>query len=105
MAAGTDFSPPFTVLEGGYNKDNASITKDEICENSDDLKKMTNGKPPRHLSVVRHSIDSATITGAVDLVRKSVVCEVNYLKLMLKLLVVYLWFVRNFMFSFVLNFC
>lgn len=68
MAAGTDFSPTFTVLEGGNNKDNVFVRKDEISENSDDLKQMTTGRPPRHVSVVRHS---ATIMSAVDLVSKS----------------------------------
>lgn len=71
MAAGTDFSPTFKVLEGGNNKDNVFVRKDEISENSDDLKQMTTGRPPRHVSVVRHSISSATIMSAVDLVSKS----------------------------------
>ncbi|KAK2988215.1 hypothetical protein RJ640_020697, partial [Escallonia rubra] len=60
MAAGTDFSPPYTILEGGYNNDDVSAMEDETSGNSDDLKQMSHGKPPRHLSVVRHCISSAT---------------------------------------------
>ncbi|KAK9270413.1 hypothetical protein L1049_025992 [Liquidambar formosana] len=67
MAAGTDFSPPFTILEGGYNKSNVLAVEDENSENSDNLKQMTNGKPPRHLSVMRHYVSSARILGAADL--------------------------------------
>ncbi|KAA8537390.1 hypothetical protein F0562_026923 [Nyssa sinensis] len=65
MAAGTDFSPPFTMLEGVYNKENESTTEDEISENSDNLKQMPNGKPPRHLS--RHSIISTNLVAASEL--------------------------------------
>lgn len=68
MAAGTEFSPPFTVLEGSYSKDSVPGKRDEISENSDNLKQMTNGKPPRHLSVVRHFISSDAEVAASDLV-------------------------------------
>ncbi|XP_043712979.1 probable protein phosphatase 2C 27 [Telopea speciosissima] len=61
MAAGTDFSPPFTVLEGGYSKDNASSMEDENSEISESLKQMKTGKPPRHLSVIRNCISSARL--------------------------------------------
>ncbi|XP_059634725.1 probable protein phosphatase 2C 27 [Cornus florida] len=67
MAAGTDFSPPFGISEGRYNNENASNVEDEISENSDNLKQMTSRKPPRHLSVVRHSISSATLVAAANL--------------------------------------
>ncbi|KAH7845530.1 hypothetical protein Vadar_003214 [Vaccinium darrowii] len=67
MAAGTEFSPPFTVLEGSYSMDSGPGKKDEISENPDNLKQMTHGKPPRHLSVVRHFISSDAEMAASDL--------------------------------------
>lgn len=70
MAAGADFSPLFTDLEGDNSKDNGevSVAKDEISENGNDLKQTLNGKPPRHLSVVRHSVSAATLVSPTDLV-------------------------------------
>ncbi|KAL2232125.1 probable protein phosphatase 2C 27 [Sesamum indicum] len=70
MAAGTDFSPLFTDVEGGYRKDNGqiSVVKDEITENIDDLKQTLNSKPPRHLSVVRHSISTTPLISPTDVV-------------------------------------
>ncbi|KAL0361871.1 UNVERIFIED_CONTAM: putative protein phosphatase 2C 27 [Sesamum radiatum] len=70
MAAGTDFSPLFTDVEGGYRKDNGqiSVVKDEITENVDDLKQTLNSKPPRHLSVVRHSISTTPLISPTDVV-------------------------------------
>lgn len=54
MAAGTEFSPAYAMLEGGFKED-------EISQNSDRLKQMAIRKPPRHLSVVRHSMSTATL--------------------------------------------
>lgn len=69
MATGIDFSPPFTLLEGGgYNKDNVSATSDESSDSFNSLKQMTSGKPPRHLSVMRHSVSSIKLLGQADLV-------------------------------------
>ncbi|KAJ6999015.1 hypothetical protein NC653_014988 [Populus alba x Populus x berolinensis] len=63
-----DFSPPFTVLEGGYNKDNnnssTNVSENQNAENLDSLKQSTNGKPPRHL---RQSMDSTRLLNAADL--------------------------------------
>lgn len=65
MAAGMDFSPPFTILEGGYNSnDNVSTMEDQSSENLNNLKQTTNRKPPRHLAVKRHSVSSMTLTAA-----------------------------------------
>ncbi|GAB4828448.1 hypothetical protein Ancab_035445 [Ancistrocladus abbreviatus] len=66
MAAGADFSPPFTILEGGYNKENASVTTDEGADFLGNLIQKSNGKPPRHISVMRHCASSARISTAVD---------------------------------------
>ncbi|XP_051126538.1 probable protein phosphatase 2C 27 [Andrographis paniculata] len=72
MAAGTDYSPP---LEAGNSTERREISdvRDALSENSDDVKQTLSGKPPRHLSVARHSatllspseLDSdARVTGA-----------------------------------------
>ncbi|XP_016442221.1 putative protein phosphatase 2C 27 [Nicotiana tabacum] len=67
MAAGTDFSPPFGILEEGYSsQENTSSAKDELREGSGELK-QTIGKPPRHLSVGRHSLGSVAFVAATDL--------------------------------------
>ncbi|KAJ7966985.1 putative Protein phosphatase 2c [Quillaja saponaria] len=64
MAAGMDFPPPFTILEG---KDNVSVMEDENSGHSNNLKQITNGKPPRHMSVIRHSMSSTRLLAATDL--------------------------------------
>ncbi|GJZ38614.1 probable protein phosphatase 2C 27 isoform X1 [Tanacetum coccineum] len=61
MAASTEFSRGYVILEGGLSKDNASVGEDEILQNSDRLKQMGVRKPPRHLSGVRHSMSSANL--------------------------------------------
>ncbi|KAK6939110.1 PPM-type phosphatase-like domain [Dillenia turbinata] len=50
------------VLEGGgYNKDNGTSVEDEGADN---LKQMSNGKPPRHLSVMRRCASSIKLLSA-----------------------------------------
>lgn len=50
-AMSMDFSPLLTVLEGDFNKDNASsATEIDTLENLDDTKHISKGKPPRHLT-------------------------------------------------------
>lgn len=69
MATGMDLSPPFAILEGGYNdNDSVSTMEDQSSESLNNLKKMTNGKPPRHLSVMRHSMSSMRLLATADLV-------------------------------------
>lgn len=71
MAAGMDFSPPITILEGtqgNYSKDNASVVKDENSGNSNKLKQMAIGKPPRNLSLMRHSVSSNRLLAQAELV-------------------------------------
>lgn len=75
MAGCTDFSMPFTGVEVGYNEDNnngseVSDSRDEKSENSDEGKQLSNAKPPRHLSVVRHSISSAALVSPIEFVSK-----------------------------------
>ncbi|XP_062164017.1 probable protein phosphatase 2C 27 [Alnus glutinosa] len=67
MAAGMDFSPPITLLEGGCNRDNVSTMEDQSSENLNNLKQITNGKPPRHLSIMRHSVSSMKLQATADL--------------------------------------
>lgn len=67
-----DFSRPFTILEGGGygNKDNNNNNDVEIpnSQNLDNLKQTSNGKPPRHLTVMRQSMGSMRLLAAADLV-------------------------------------
>ncbi|XVF63512.1 hypothetical protein PTKIN_Ptkin09bG0092500 [Pterospermum kingtungense] len=65
MVAGTDFSPPFAIIEGGYSsKDTVS---DMENENLDNVKQVTLGKPPRHLSVTRQCVSSARLIAEANL--------------------------------------
>lgn len=68
MAAGAGISPPFAILEGSYNnnKDNGSTIEDESLDDVENLKQTTIAKPPRHMSVVRHSMTSAEICFSPD---------------------------------------
>ncbi|KAH6759324.1 Protein phosphatase 2C family protein [Perilla frutescens var. frutescens] len=65
MAGDADCS---TDMGGDYSKDNGevSVVKDEISENENDLKQTLCGKPPRHLSVVRHSMSTVTLVSPTD---------------------------------------
>lgn len=74
MAAGMDFSPPFTVLEGGYSKVNASSMEHPNSENLDNVKQTANAKPPRNLSVMRHSMNAMRMLDAADLVSFILFC-------------------------------
>lgn len=68
MATDTEISHTFSVLEGSYNnKDNTPTSNNEIQVKSEELKQSC-GKPPRHLSTVRHSISSAMLVASADLV-------------------------------------
>ncbi|KAI3734479.1 hypothetical protein L6452_13949 [Arctium lappa] len=59
MAAGTG-------VEDGFTNDIMSGGEHEISQNSDHLNQLDMGKPPRHLSVVRHSISTATLLTPTD---------------------------------------
>lgn len=61
MAAGADLSHTFTVLESGCNREDTS--EDENLEN---VRQLANGKPPRHLLVMRHSVGSERFLAASD---------------------------------------
>ncbi|GLT94538.1 hypothetical protein SLE2022_122740 [Rubroshorea leprosula] len=67
MAAGMDFSPPFGIIEGSYNKDNVSVMENQGSENLDNVKQVTHGKPPRHVSAVRNCISSARLLAEANL--------------------------------------
>ncbi|KAK0577006.1 hypothetical protein LWI29_026499 [Acer saccharum] len=67
MAAGMDLSPPFTVIEGGRNKDNLSAMENENSDDLNSIRQMTLGKPPRHLSAMRHCVSSTRLAAAADL--------------------------------------
>ncbi|KAJ8772795.1 hypothetical protein K2173_027972 [Erythroxylum novogranatense] len=67
MAAGMDFSPPFGISEGTYNRENVSAMENQNQESLDSVKQATNGKPPRHLSAVRNGVGSVRLLAAADL--------------------------------------
>ncbi|OVA00642.1 Protein phosphatase 2C (PP2C)-like domain [Macleaya cordata] len=68
MAAGTDLSPPFPVLESGFIKEIGSSIEDERSEVLvETLKQMKIGKPPRHLSVMRHCMSSVRLVSSTEL--------------------------------------
>ncbi|GMH04682.1 hypothetical protein Nepgr_006522 [Nepenthes gracilis] len=66
MAAGADLSSPYTVLEGSYKKGNASAIKDERTESLSNFIQRSNGKPPRHISVVRPCMSSVRLSAMID---------------------------------------
>ncbi|KAH6799834.1 Protein phosphatase 2C family protein [Perilla frutescens var. hirtella] len=65
MAGDADCS---TDMRGDHSKDNGEVSavKDEILENENDLKQTLCGKPPRHLSIVRHSMSTVTLVSPTD---------------------------------------
>ncbi|KAK1296519.1 putative protein phosphatase 2C 27 [Acorus calamus] len=69
MAAGAEFSRPFTILEGGggYSKDNGSQRESENSEATESFKQAKVGKPPRNMTVMRHCMSSTRLVSASDL--------------------------------------
>lgn len=71
MAGGTDYPPPLSVVDGNYRKVNVTVTKDEKSEEIlDTIKEPSLGKPPRHISSIGHSVSSAQLNHASELVSK-----------------------------------
>ncbi|XP_010909291.1 probable protein phosphatase 2C 27 isoform X1 [Elaeis guineensis] len=67
MPAGAEFSPPFTMLEGTYGgKENGSSAAGEDPETPEGMKETKAGKPPRHLSVIRHCVSTSRLTDSTD---------------------------------------
>ncbi|RZS17320.1 hypothetical protein BHM03_00049450, partial [Ensete ventricosum] len=72
MAASTEFPPPLVMLDGKYgSKENGSLIVggSEDLNTSEGRKDVKVGKPPRHLSVIRHTV------GLVGLVRSTDPCD------------------------------
>ncbi|KAG1355298.1 putative protein phosphatase 2C 27 [Cocos nucifera] len=69
MAAGAEFSPTFLMLEEGKygGKQNGSSADAEDPETPEDMKESKSGKPPRHLSVIRHCASTARFADSTDL--------------------------------------
>lgn len=65
MPLGMDFPPPFTVL---VEKDSEFVMEDDKSGDLDNLKPMTKGKPPRHVSSLRHSVSTTRLMAVADLV-------------------------------------
>lgn len=68
MAAETESSPTFVSIEGGYGKDNGLSMDDENSKTMESLKQIRVGKPPRHLSVLRHCVSTARLEAGTELV-------------------------------------
>lgn len=69
MAASAEFSLPFTMIEGRYGgKENGSSAAGEDPETPEDMKETKAGKPPRHLSVIRHCVSTTRLADSTDLV-------------------------------------
>ncbi|CAA7391225.1 unnamed protein product [Spirodela intermedia] len=66
MAAGMDFSPSYTILDGGGygSKGDGSSMEDESAEAVDIMNQAKTGKPPRHLSVMRHCVSTARLVSS-----------------------------------------
>ncbi|KAK8624469.1 hypothetical protein V6N13_065813 [Hibiscus sabdariffa] len=64
LRADMDFSPPCEIVEDSYSKENVS---DMENENLDNVKRVSLGKPPRHLSVMCHSMGSAKLIAEANL--------------------------------------
>ncbi|QCE16775.1 probable protein phosphatase 2C 27 isoform X1 [Vigna unguiculata] len=64
MPVGMNLPPPFTVIE---DKDSAFPMEDDKSGDLDNLKPMTKGKPPRHVSSLRHSVSTTRLMAVADL--------------------------------------
>lgn len=59
----------YRVLESGLDSNQVTIRSDEISDNSADLRQISHGRPPKHLSMVPRSVTNLANTGgAGDLV-------------------------------------
>lgn len=68
MAAGTDYPPPLSMLDGSYRKENVTVVKEEKSESFEIIKQPSIGKPPRHISAIRHSVSSVQLAPATEVV-------------------------------------
>ncbi|PON89902.1 Protein phosphatase [Trema orientale] len=68
MSAGTDYTPPLSIVGGSYRNVNVTVMRDDKSETQEVLKESPNiGKPPRHVSAIRHSVSSAQLNHVTDL--------------------------------------
>lgn len=65
-----DFSPPYAILDGGGygSKGDGSSLEDESAEAVDVMNQAKTGKPPRHLSVMRHCVSTARLVPSEEFV-------------------------------------
>lgn len=73
MAAGTEFSHPLSNVGSDYSDDSSEVSevKDVISDNNEELKQTLNGKPPPHVSVVRHSLRTGAFLSPSELVSRT----------------------------------
>ena len=67
MAAGTDYPPPPSLVDGSYRKVNVNVTRKDKTETNNE---PSIGKPPRHISAIRQSVSSLPLDHANEEVRK-----------------------------------
>lgn len=86
MAAGAELTHPFTIVESDFSNDNSSEVSEVkdviVSDNTEELPQTVNGKPPRHLSVVRHSLGTDALMPPSELVSGFVLCG-NYVLVLL----------------------
>ncbi|XP_058180593.1 probable protein phosphatase 2C 47 isoform X2 [Rhododendron vialii] len=69
MAPGTDNTPPYcTESDGGCGEEKVGPVEDEDPESSDNSNQAKAGKPPRNLSVMRHSMSQAMLESTVGVI-------------------------------------
>lgn len=65
MTAGTDLSSPLSVLDGGFMSKDTGSSRSSLDGQDPDTPEATKqikaGKPPRHLSVIRHCASTARL--------------------------------------------
>lgn len=61
MAAGTDYPPPLSLVDGSYRKVNMNVTRNDKTEINNE---PSIGKPPRHISAIRQSVSSLPLDHA-----------------------------------------
>ncbi|KAM6540678.1 hypothetical protein CsatB_005125 [Cannabis sativa] len=67
MSAGTDCPTPLSLVDRSYRKVNVTVMRDDKSEIQEFLKESPNiGKPPRHVSSIRHSVSSAQLAHATE---------------------------------------
>lgn len=68
MAAGDDYPPSLSMLDGSYRKGNVTVVRDEKPKSFEIIQQSSIGKPPRHNSAIRHCVSSVQLAPATEVV-------------------------------------